>query len=725
MGIHKELHKSIDDYDARKNIHMIICNTTAVNTGANPKNQKMNAVINRKIPPTANLDDIELTLYEISHKTLNFQLEVYPFTGYRVSPRHPSKYHKGNVDSLDFEILIVFKELKEPATYRDIRQRLLHYEDKDERVKLVKEEFLRSKGKIGNGLIAKNSLKRSSNDCLLLPSVPPKILNSTRSPEVIDLTSSTRSEIIELHSYLLEIFPSLDKSLLHSKSCELVGNPFKISEFIEEQTKTAINITSPLPSTSSSSFEPVASSTTPSESSQDEETAKEKEVDPQFLYEKVLEYHGRDSEFQGWISQILEGNSSGSLPSFADYEKRLQQEELIQKFSSEGDVRELVELYGNPIQHFTQRRGEVTMAYRKLSLAYLSLEFRYHRKKFIESTFISHKEIFLGAFLFLKNTKERTRKTKRLLFECTIPKELDIAFLKEYQVAKKHKVEEAKKTNSLNSCQCCFDDELLDRDMVLCPEKHKFCKECILRASEIALGEGKPGLNCLMECHTAFQLSVLQEALPANIFSKWLPRIQNVEVKDASLDGIAECPFCPYMTIMDTSPEENKLLICMNPQCGKESCRLCKELSHIPLHCDEVEKNDEVRKRTFIENKMTEALIRTCPKCQNKFFKEDGCNKITCTCGTNICYLCRKVIKTGYKHFYGQGADAQPGMCPLFSNNEKLMENDVARGAAEVSKTVYKDDDPNLAHHPNLIQDHFPGVLPQDVRREQAQSSAR
>ncbi|XP_040566708.1 uncharacterized protein [Lepeophtheirus salmonis] len=681
-----------------------------------------------------------------------------------------------NVDSLDFEILIVFKELKEPATYRDIRQRLLHYEDKDERVKLVKEEFLRSKGKIGNGLIAKNSLKRSSNDCLLLPSVPPKILNSTRSPEVIDLTSSTRSEIIELHSYLQEIFPSLDKSLLHSKSCELVGNPFKISEFIEEQTKTAINITSPLPSTSSSSFEPVASSTTPSESSQDEETAKEKEVeqsrqlqhqtvmkifpkvDPQFLYEKVLEYHGRDSEFQGWISQILEGNSSGSLPSFADYEKRLQQEELIQKFSSEGDVRELVELYGNPIQHFTQRRGEVTMAYRKLSLAYLSLEFRYHRKKFIESTFISHKEIFLGAFLFLKNTKERTRKTKRLLFECTIPKELDIAFLKEYQVAKKvdeitkflndltlerkHKVEEAKKTNSLNSCQCCFDDELLDRDMVLCPEKHKFCKECILRASEIALGEGKPGLNCLMECHTAFQLSVLQEALPANIFSKWLPRIQNVEVKDASLDGIAECPFCPYMTIMDTSPEENKLLICMNPQCGKESCRLCKELSHIPLHCDEVEKNDEVRKRTFIENKMTEALIRTCPKCQNKFFKEDGCNKITCTCGTNICYLCRKVIKTGYKHFYGQGADAQPGMCPLFSNNEKLMENDVARGAAEgikeaeedqpdvvlkhdptigVSKTVYKDDDPNLAHHPNLIQDHFPGVLPQDVRREQAQ----
>ena len=49
---------------------------------------------------------------------------------------------------------------------------------------------------------------------------------------------------------------------------------------------------------------------------------------------------------------------------------------------------------------------------------------------------------------------------------------------------------------------------------------------------------------------------------------------------------------------------------CHDPDCGKESCRLCRELSHIPLRCDEIEKDNEVRKRTYIENKMTE--VRNC-----------------------------------------------------------------------------------------------------------------
>ena len=72
---------------------------------------------------------------------------------------------------------------------------------------------------------------------------------------------------------------------------------------------------------------------------------------------------------------------------------------------------------------------------------------------------------------------------------------------------------------------------------------------------------------------------------------------------------------------MDTLPEQNKLFACQNPDCGKESCRLCKEISHIPLRCEEVEKDAEVRKRTFIENKMSEAMVRRCWKCSKPFIK--------------------------------------------------------------------------------------------------------
>lgn len=75
-------------------------------------------------------------------------------------------------------------------------------------------------------------------------------------------------------------------------------------------------------------------------------------------------------------------------------------------------------------------------------------------------------------------------------------------------------------------------------------------------------------------------------------------------------------------------------------------------MNHVPLKCDEVIKTDKAR--LLIEEKMTEALIRTCYKCKRAFFKEEGCNKMTCTCGALMCYVCDKPIKD-YKHFNAQG----------------------------------------------------------------------
>ena len=36
-----------------------------------------------------------------------------------------------------------------------------------------------------------------------------------------------------------------------------------------------------------------------------------------------------------------------------------------------------------------------------------------------------------------------------------------------------------------------------------------------------------------------------------------------------------------------------------------------------------------------------------------QFFKEEGCNKMTCTCGAQMCYIC-KAEGVEYSHFYGQ-----------------------------------------------------------------------
>jgi TRIAD3 protein (E3 ubiquitin-protein ligase RNF216) len=90
----------------------------------------------------------------------------------------------------------------------------------------------------------------------------------------------------------------------------------------------------------------------------------------------------------------------------------------------------------------------------------------------------------------------------------------------------------------------------------------------------------------------------------------------------AGLSDLEQCPFCPFATIMDVPKEINKLFECQNPECGEASCRLCREVSHIPLRCEEVEKDDEVRMRTYIENKMAEAMIRSCYNCNRPYIKQ-------------------------------------------------------------------------------------------------------
>ena len=100
-------------------------------------------------------------------------------------------------------------------------------------------------------------------------------------------------------------------------------------------------------------------------------------------------------------------------------------------------------------------------------------------------------------------------------------------------------------------------------------------------------------------------------------------------------------------------PETQMIFCC--PHCGYESCRHCGEPPHIPLKCSEVEKKDETSARLQIEEAMTQARIRHCPKgCKKGFYKTEGCNKMTCpTCQTHMCYVCRKEIpeSVGYKHF--------------------------------------------------------------------------
>jgi hypothetical protein len=90
--------------------------------------------------------------------------------------------------------------------------------------------------------------------------------------------------------------------------------------------------------------------------------------------------------------------------------------------------------------------------------------------------------------------------------------------------------------------------------------------------------------------------------------------------------------------------------VCQNPTCRRASCMSCSK-AWTDIHiCHE---SSLLALRTQVELAMSLAIKRTCPRCNTSFVKSSGCNKLTCICGYQMCYVCRKDIGDGegYRHF--------------------------------------------------------------------------
>jgi len=282
------------------------------------------------------------------------------------------------------------------------------------------------------------------------------------------------------------------------------------------------------------------------------------------------------------------------------------------------------------------------------------------------------------------------------------------------RLAKKRlkEIESAKSTGAVFECQCCFDSDCLLTEVCICEGGCMLCRDCVKRGVGVAIGDNKTEISCLAGCQSNMADHVIKEVLPAKTFQLLLQRRQIEEVEAAGIEDLEKCTACNFATIMPNPGD--KVIVCGNPECGKETCRLCKEPSHLPLSCDEVEKDAEVDARTKLENAATEAMIRECIKCKNRFFKEDGCNKMTCKCGQSMCYLCRKPVPNDYTHFYGQGASPMPGLCPLWSDNKNLHKDEVIKAVEAAKKKI---DLKNLKYDPTKNMDKPPAGFDRKVIR--------
>lgn len=232
---------------------------------------------------------------------------------------------------------------------------------------------------------------------------------------------------------------------------------------------------------------------------------------------------------------------------------------------------------------------------------------------------------------------------------------------KEHDEAERLNEEEHTRAGTLVECQCCYLDNPSNRSVPCEGEDvHFFCYSCLRGFTETQIGLMKYELRCFdtSGCQAGFGRSHLKEALGETIMEKLDSLRQEDEISRACLDGLEGCPFCEFKAICPPV-EEDREFRCCNPECELVSCRLCREESHVPKTCEEARKERGVSERHQVEEAMSEAYIRPCPRCKLKIVKEIGCNKMTCPrCRCMMCYMCKKdITREGYSHF-GRGKGA-------------------------------------------------------------------
>ncbi|XP_057673035.1 E3 ubiquitin-protein ligase RNF216 isoform X1 [Corythoichthys intestinalis] len=341
------------------------------------------------------------------------------------------------------------------------------------------------------------------------------------------------------------------------------------------------------------------------------------------------------------------------------------------------------------------------------------------KRCYIDFNFEHGQVKFIKRMYFLEKSR-RYCKTYRNL-KAPIQKELNFfkkkakewAEHEDFLLALQVNEDEYKKDGQLIECGCCYGEFAFEK-MTQCSDGHLFCKECLVKyAQEAVFGSGKSELSCMESgCLCSYPVCELQKVLPENILCKYYERQAEEAIAATCADELVRCPFCNFPALLD---KEMLLFSCPNPRCRKESCRKChvQWKQHVGKTCEQVLEKDEIRMRVLIEERMTAARVRKCVKCGTGLVKSEGCNRMSCRCGTFMCYLCREAI-TGYNHFCqharSPGAPCQHcRKCSLWTDptqdDERNIQEIQKEGEVELNKKFADQLGKRVGPPPEVIQE--------------------
>jgi hypothetical protein len=237
------------------------------------------------------------------------------------------------------------------------------------------------------------------------------------------------------------------------------------------------------------------------------------------------------------------------------------------------------------------------------------------------------------------------------------------------------------------SCPVCLEDSDPHR-VLFCPQdaSHQCCSTCLDRWVQTRMSEGKTGITCIhCPCHLLpSDYTHLLSAATLRLLDE-VQREDSLRAVQATDTSLKRCVRCGFAVFVDPDFSE-QFLHCLNPTCQQRTCLKCLGVHDGTDKCPE--SDDVLSLRHRLEEALTAAYVRVCPNpsCGKPFLKQQGCNRITCSCGTVSCYVCRRELTSeGYAHFGGSSGkpieSVTPGMlasclagqrhCPLWTTDQQ------------------------------------------------------
>ncbi|KAK9845359.1 hypothetical protein WJX81_004361 [Elliptochloris bilobata] len=207
---------------------------------------------------------------------------------------------------------------------------------------------------------------------------------------------------------------------------------------------------------------------------------------------------------------------------------------------------------------------------------------------------------------------------------------------------------------------------------------HFFCRGCVRGQAAVHVAEGAlDALRCPNpQCRAPF----LRERVAGLLGPEAAERWERLELDQglARMPDVVHCPHCSTPTIEDGGSDN----CAQCPKCLFAFCTLCNESWHgRSTQCVSAElklallrqrmtgvrdksQMAELRKREqeYCSLAHIKGISKQCPSCGMAIQKMEGCNKVTCSCGTFFCWKCNRAI-AGYSHF-------RDGDCLLFDDGE-------------------------------------------------------